>query len=71
VLTQLLVDLTPWTKHQKKTIVNPISSKTKVDNCYSRLILDILFRKGFPLSEVLSPRTTTLKELVSPTNQKH
>jgi hypothetical protein len=45
-------------------------SKTKTNNRYSRPILDILFRKWFPLSEVFSPIIETLEEHVSPTNQK-
>jgi hypothetical protein len=49
---------------------NPISSKTKANNCYLRSILDILFRKWFPLSEVPSPKTKTLEEPMSPTSQE-
>jgi hypothetical protein len=42
VLTQLLVDLIHWTKRQKKTITNLISSKTKADNCHSKPTLYIM-----------------------------
>jgi hypothetical protein len=58
VLTHLLVELTCWIKHQKKAVANPISSKTKANNYYSKPILNVLFRKWFPLSEVLSLKTT-------------
>jgi hypothetical protein len=68
VLTQLLVELTRWIECQKKAVTNLVSSKTKVDNCYLRSILDILFRKWFPLFEVPSLRITTLEEPMSPTN---
>ncbi len=54
----------------KKVVVNPISSKTKVENYYSWPILNIVFRKWFPLFEVPSPKIT-LEELVSLTNQEH
>jgi hypothetical protein len=70
VLTQLLVKLTRWTECQKKVTANPISSKIKANNCYSKPILDILFKKWFPLFAMPSPRIETLKELVSPTSQK-
>jgi hypothetical protein len=70
VLIQLLVRLIHWIERQKKTTTNPISNKTKANNCYSRPILNILFRKWFPLSEVLSPITTTLEELLSPASQE-
>jgi hypothetical protein len=49
---------------------NSISSKTKANYYYSKLILDILFMKWFPLSNVFSPRITTPEEHVSSTNQK-
>jgi hypothetical protein len=65
VLTQLLVELTCWTKHYKKATMNPIFNKTKADNFYSRPILDILFRKWFPLFKVPSPKTTTLEKPMS------
>jgi hypothetical protein len=45
-------------------------SKTKENNCYLWLILYILFRKWFPLSKLISPKTTTPKKLVSLANQK-
>jgi hypothetical protein len=69
VLTQLLVELTHWTKCQKKVVANLISSKTKANNCYLGPILDILFRNWFPLSKVPSPKIATLKELISPAIQ--
>ncbi len=53
----------------EKVAVTPISIKTKADNCYSRPILDIIFRKWFLLSEMPSPRTTP-KKPISPTNQE-
>jgi len=56
-------------EQSKKTTVNSVSTKAKVDNYYSGPILDILFRKWFPLSKVLSPRTTTPEEHVSPISQ--
>jgi hypothetical protein len=68
MLTQLLVELTLWTKCKKKTTTNLISSKTKANYYYSRLILDIMFRKWLPLSKVPSLRIATPKELVSPTS---
>ncbi len=64
-LTQLLVKLIYWTECQKKIIANPISSKTKVDNCCSGPILNILFGKWLPLHEVLSPRISTPEEPMS------
>jgi hypothetical protein len=70
VLTQLLVKLIRWTKCQKKATTNLVPNRTKVDNCYSGPILDVLFEKWFPLSKVPSPRITTPKEPVSPTRQK-
>jgi len=70
VLTQLLLELTRWTKCQKKATINLVSSKTKIDNCYSRPILNILFRKWFPLSNMPSPRTITLEKIVPPTSQE-
>jgi hypothetical protein len=63
ILTQFLVEFTYWTKCQQKATANPVSNKTKADNSYSKPILDILFRKWFPLFEVPSPRTTTLNNL--------
>ncbi len=42
---------------------NLMPSKTKVDNCYSKPILNVLSRKWFPLSEVPSLKTTTPKNL--------
>jgi hypothetical protein len=57
-----LVEWTHWNECQKNTTINPIFSKTKVDNCWSRHILDILFKKWFLLSKVLSLRTITLEE---------
>jgi hypothetical protein len=69
MLTQLLVKLICWTKGQKKATINSIFSKTKAYNYYSGPILDIMFIKWFPLSEVPSP-ITTLEALMSPTNQK-
>jgi len=65
VLTKFLVKFTCWTKCKKKT-TNPVFNMTKTNNCYSGLILDILFKKRFPLFKVPSPRTTTLEELMSP-----
>jgi hypothetical protein len=62
-----LFELTHWTECKKKTTTNLDVDKTKANNYY----LDIRFRKWFPLSKVPSSRTTTLEELVSPTNQKH
>jgi hypothetical protein len=50
--------------------VNMVTNKIKANNCYLGPISDILFRKWFLLSKVPSPRTTTPKELVSPTNQE-
>jgi hypothetical protein len=50
--------------------MNPVSNKTKVDIYYLGHILDILFRKWFPLSKVLSPNTATPKELVSLASQE-
>ncbi len=47
-----------------------VTNKIKANNCYLGPISDILFRKWFLLSKVPSPRTTTPKELVSPTNQE-
>jgi hypothetical protein len=47
-----------------------VFSKTKVDNCYLKPILNILFRKWFPISDVPSLRTTTPEKLVSLTNQE-
>jgi hypothetical protein len=70
VLTQFLVELTHWIESQKKTTANLISSKTKKNNYYSRAILNILYRKWFPLSKVHSPIIPTPKELVSPTSQE-
>jgi hypothetical protein len=70
VVTQLLVGLTCWIKRKKKIAINLVSSKTKANNCYSRPILDILFRKWFPLSKVPSPRTITHEELISLANQE-
>ncbi len=55
-------------KTLEKKLVNLISSKTKVDNCYLAPILDILFKKWFPLSKVPSLKTTTLEEPMSPTS---
>jgi hypothetical protein len=67
VLTQLLVELTHWIEcHTKATI----SSKPKVDHCYIGPILDILFRKWFPLFEVPSLGITTLEETMSPASQE-
>ncbi len=63
VLNQLLVELICQIKHQKKATTNPISSKTKANNYYSKHIQDIMFRKWFPLSEVPSPRIVTHKNL--------
>ncbi len=71
MLTQLLAKQTHWTKHQKKAIVNLVSSKTKVDNCYSGHILNILFRKWFPLFKMPSLRTITLEEPISPNSHDH
>jgi hypothetical protein len=48
-----------FVKNKIMSKANPISSKTKANNCYLRPILDILFKKWFPLFEVPSPRTTT------------
>jgi hypothetical protein len=44
----------------EKRTVNPVYNKAKANNCYSRPILDILFKKRFPLFQVPSPKTTTL-----------
>jgi hypothetical protein len=44
--------------------------KTKVNFCHLGLVLDVLFRKWIPFSEVPSPRTTTSFEHVSLINQK-
>jgi hypothetical protein len=60
MLTQLLVELICWIEHQKKAIVNPISNQTKIDNYYSKPILDIPFRKWFSMFDVPSPRPTIL-----------
>jgi hypothetical protein len=56
ILTQLVVELTRWTKRQKKA-TKPMSSKTKGNKCYLGLLLDVLFRKWFPLFEMPLPRT--------------
>jgi len=69
MLTQLLVELTCWGKRKKKVTINLVSSKFKVNNYYSRPILDVLFRMWFPLFEVPSLRTITLEELVSLASQ--
>jgi hypothetical protein len=63
MLTQLLIELTCWTKHQKKATINLVSNKTKAVNCYLQPILDILFGKWFPLSEVPSPIQQPQKNL--------
>jgi hypothetical protein len=52
VLTHLLVKPTCWIEHHKKVAVKLDYSKTKIDNYYSGPILDILFRKRFPISDV-------------------
>jgi hypothetical protein len=70
VLTQLLVKLTHYIECRKKATAKLFSSKTKANNCYSKPILDILFRKRFPLFHMLSPRTTTLEELASLASQE-
>jgi hypothetical protein len=70
MLTQLLVESTYWTIRQKKTTASLVSSKIKIDNCYLGPILDIMFRKWFPLSKVPSPRTITPKQPTSLTNQE-
>jgi hypothetical protein len=36
VLPHLLVEFTCWIEHQKKVAANPIFSKTKADNHYSK-----------------------------------
>jgi hypothetical protein len=54
-----IVELTHWIEHQKKTIFNLMPSKTKINNYYLGPILDVVFKKWFPLFKVLSPRTTT------------
>jgi hypothetical protein len=43
---------------------------TKIDNYSLGSILDILFRKWFPLSEVPSPRITTLEKPMSLASQE-
>jgi len=53
----------------KKATTNPISSKTKANNCYSRPILYIL--KWFSLSEVPSLSIATLEEPMSLASQEH
>jgi hypothetical protein len=70
VLTQLLVELIRCTKHQKKIVLNLISSKTKTNNYYLGPILNIMFRKWFPINDVHSPRIAIPEEPMSPTNQK-
>ncbi len=70
LLILLLVESTRWTECQKRATTNPISSKTKADSCYLRLIIDILFRKWFLLSKVPSVKIITPKEPMSPTNQE-
>jgi hypothetical protein len=65
-----LVGLTHWIKRQKKATTNPIFNKTKENNWYSRLILNILFKKWFLLFEVPSLRTKTLEKPLSLINQK-
>jgi hypothetical protein len=49
---------------KKKTLANPVLSKTKADIYYSKPILDIMFRKWFPLSEMPSLIVTTPEKLV-------
>jgi hypothetical protein len=70
IFTQLLVKLTLWTKCQKKATTNLVPNRTKVDNCYSGPILDVLFKKWFPLSKVPSPRIITPKEHASPIREE-
>jgi len=70
VLTQLLVELTRWMERQKRATTNLIFNETKAYNCYLGLIIDILFRKWFPLSKVPSLKTITPKEPMSPANQE-
>ncbi len=60
----------PLDRTLEKTTINQIFNKSKIDSCYSRLILNILFKEWFPLYEVFSPKTATPKELVSPTSQE-
>ncbi len=57
-------------KNKIMSKAHPVSSKTKANNCYLRPILDILFKKWFPLFEMPSPKTKTLEEPISPTSQK-
>jgi len=57
-------------KKKKKTTINPIFNMTKIDNYSLGSILDILFRKWFPLFEVPSPRITTLEKPMSLASQE-
>jgi hypothetical protein len=57
-------------KKKKKRTINPIFNMTKIDNYSLGSILDILFRKWFPLFEVPSPRITTLEKPMSLASQE-
>jgi hypothetical protein len=56
--------------HHKKVTIGFTPGNIKINIYYSGPILDVIFKKWFPLSEVFLPRTTTLKEPMSSTCQK-
>ncbi len=64
------MELTHWIECQKKAITNLMPGRTNVDICYLGPILNVLFRKWFPLSEGFLPKVATLDKHVSLMNHE-
>ncbi len=55
MLTQMLIELTRWTKYQKQITARLVVPNKKVTTCYSKPIIKVCLQHQFPLLEEKTP----------------